>query len=767
MDFFAAQEQARKKTRLLALWFALAVLCIAALAHLFAMLVFHMGYSVELEFGFMSLIMMFFSFFIRLFFVLVILVATYMFFRFAAKTWQAEPSLVFMVGVAYLIMLILWIILIYVLSDLFTITKAGLADTVAHAGLLQLSETEMLEILFLNYFSLWDNPFVFCFSLLIGVGIVAASLYKIRQISRQGGALIAEQLGGCMIARDTSNLAEKQLLNVLDEMAIAAGIPAPVVFVLAAEPGLNAFAAGLSTQDSVIAVTQGLLNTMNRDELQGIIAHEISHIVNGDTRLNLKLIGILFGINGVSLSGRTMMKFSGGINWLALAAGSALCVIGSIGLCFGRMIQSAASREREYLADAAAVQFTRNPAGLISALNKLRASGSRIQHPQAIAASHLFFAASEKTSLFLAFLTTLFDIQFATHPPLEERIQRLGGEALPLSEIDLGMVEKNRAQVPAAKRRVSASKRRVALPAMFFAVAAGDGIAGDIAPKSVANAQTLLASLATLREEASTTAGATHIVCGIFCYFYFPSRHVLPFADLWDEDEQDSFEPPHFMSRLEEWIPPEILAAAWKVCRWLNTRRERGARWEDGACYSLVLLDIALPTLRGASEEERRQLLDWVKVFMFPDGYQVNPSQFALYSILQNTLLPPVMREAASGRFRKGQLDRDVARLLSLIAHAGHEDEEDVAVAYEAAMEVSPVDEQLPFRKDFSLKTLSPSFSRLALTEPLYRKKLLEACAVAVQHDGMITPVENELLRAFAQSLDCPAPLVALPSANP
>jgi hypothetical protein len=406
---------------------------------------------------------------------------------------------------------------------------------------------------------------------------------------------------------------------------------------------------------------------MNRDELQGIIAHETSHIVNGDSRLNTSLIGILFGICGTSLLGRNMMKM-GGTGTHAVIVGVVLCAIGSIGLFFGRLIQSAVSREREYLADAAAVQFTRNSAGLISALNKLRVSGSQIQNPQALAASHLFFGASEKPS-------RLWSTLFATHPPLEERIQRLGGEALPL-------------------------------------------------PEGVIHAQTLLATLPeTLRQAAQNGTGAKGIVCGLFISNMRP--HV--------------------------WLPPDVRSVAEELYLWLSTQPEQGAQ------YRLVWLDLALPALREASRREREKLLGWIED-LIPENERANPSECALYSILKNTLLSP----AEHNSLNREPLYRLVAKVLALIAYAGHEDVEMAKAAYQAAMAHSPARKEVPFpdREAWSLPAFSQTFLCLAQAAPLYRKKFLEACAVAAQHDGKITPVENELLRAFAQALDCPAPLV-------
>jgi len=549
-------------------------------------------------------------------------------------------------------------------------------------------------------FLLWDGKRFFLVFLLVGGGIAAASLFKIWQISHLGGTLVAEELGGSLITRETKDPAEKRLLNVIDEMSIAAGIPAPLAFVLTEETSLNAFAAGLSTRDSVIGVTYGLLKTMNRDELQGVIGHEVSHIVNGDSRLNIKLIGTLFGIYAITVIGRFMMRARGRNAAPAVLGGLLLCVTGAIGLFFGRLIQAAVSREREYLADASAVQFTRHPGGLASALNKLRDLGSQIEHPQAAAASHLFFGAS-CSSL------------FATHPPLDDRILRLGG-------------------------RLS-SRRKTFQPTDFAPHGAmpvshlNAGMAQGIPPASIAQAQTLLAALPeTLRQHAWHVTGATGIIGGLF------------FSDQ-----------PDVRLQQEKQLPPAALPAAQELYQWLSSQPEQGAH------YRIVWLDIALPTLREAPEAERRQLLILAAALIHADGH-VSPSEFALYSLMRGVLLPPSARRVKRSELRLDQLDQDIASLLALLAHAGHEEPEMAKAAYQAAFACSPARASVPFPSitALSLTAISQALAHLVLTTPPYRKKLLDACAVAIRHDGKVTPVETELLRAFAQSLDCPAPLM-------
>ena len=277
----------------------------------------------------------------------------------------------------------------------------------------------------------WWDPQVFgavVAGTLIIVGL--SSLFKWLSF-RTGGAAVAESVGGRRIEPGRATPEERQLLNVVEEMAIASGVPMPAVYVLDQETGINAFAAGLTTSDAVVAVTRGTLQKLNRDELQGVIGHEFSHILNGDMSLNVKLTALLFGILVIGLMGRGVLwsmrgmrvrssnnKNSGGVVVAILAVGLAMMIIGYIGYFFGRLIQAAVSRQREFLADASAVQFTRNPRGITGALGKIGgfALGSRVNTNKATGIGHFFFAQGFKSN---------FGGAWATHPPLEQRIRAI------------------------------------------------------------------------------------------------------------------------------------------------------------------------------------------------------------------------------------------------------------------------------------------------------------------------------------------------------
>ena len=265
-------------------------------------------------------------------------------------------------------------------------------------------------------FALWD-PELFLNVVLGTLGVViVGSVYKTAALAK-GGSAVAESLGGRLVNPNTTHTDERKLRNVIEEMAIASGVPVPKIYVLDDEKGINAFAAGHTPGDAAIGVTLGCMTLLNRDELQGVIGHEFSHILNGDMRLNLRLMGIIFGILCLAVIGRVLIYSRGGRDRNPLMfLGLALIVIGAIGVFFGRLIQAALSRQREFLADASSVQFTRNPAGLSSALQKIGGAGSTIESAHAGEASHMFFENGMGKPLLGA---------MATHPPLDERIRAI------------------------------------------------------------------------------------------------------------------------------------------------------------------------------------------------------------------------------------------------------------------------------------------------------------------------------------------------------
>ncbi|MGI9517486.1 MAG: M48 family metalloprotease, partial [Pirellulaceae bacterium] len=272
----------------------------------------------------------------------------------------------------------------------------------------------------------WFDPLILAGVCVVVLSIVGCgSLYKISSL-RGGGESIAAMLGGRYLPPNSGDPAERRILNIVEEMALAAGTPVPPVYILDDEHGINAFAAGYTVDDAVIGINRGTLEQLSRDELQGVVAHEFSHVLNGDMRMSIRMIGILHGIQvlaliglyvlrGSALSGRRSSDKGGGGYIILIAIG--VIVIGWAGLFFARLIKAAVSRQREYLADASAVQFTRNPEGIAGALKMIGANvdGSVMHHPQAEEMSHMYFGSMFRGGFSL----------FATHPPLDKRIGKL------------------------------------------------------------------------------------------------------------------------------------------------------------------------------------------------------------------------------------------------------------------------------------------------------------------------------------------------------
>lgn len=373
----------------------------------------------------------------------------------------------------------------------------------------------------------WWNAGVFLLvAVFTSLVVLGASTVRTMQLKSGGGAAVAEGLGGREITQGSHDPDERKMLNVVEEMAIAASCPRPRIFVMDGEEGINAFAAGWTPDTAVIGVTRGAIANLSRDELQGVVAHEFSHIVHGDMRINIRLMGLVFGLLALVFIGRVLLE----IGWwsrpsrddkkgdprAALALiGLVLLVMGWLGALFGQVMQAAISRQREFLADASAVQYTRNPQGLANALKRIGAVGCEVSGARAKEASHMFFG-GVGSSL------------FATHPPLEERIRRLDpawdGSAAPPRQAPsrseragAGMRDAPRqAPLGAAGGRTPATLREWAAACIAGGplAAGGEGVPLDVCADEAAFALSILARCAGRSEEKvreSFAAGAARL----------------------------------------------------------------------------------------------------------------------------------------------------------------------------------------------------------------------------------------------------------------
>ncbi|MEY2495159.1 MAG: hypothetical protein QOJ45_1651 [Verrucomicrobiota bacterium] len=593
----------------------------------------------------------------------------------------------------------------------------------------------------------WLQPELFFGTALGTLAVISlGSVFKTMALAR-GGRAVAELLDGRLVNPNSTDIHERKLLNVVEEMAIASGVPVPQVYVMDNESGINAFAAGHSTSDAAISVTRGCMMMLTRDELQGVIAHEYSHLLNGDMRLNLRLMGLIFGILCLTVIGRILVQTRGKKNPLPLL-GLALIIIGWIGVLFGRLIQAAVSRQREFLADAAAVQFTRNPGGLAGALKKIGGlgEGSHLQAPRAEEASHLFFANGLKSSFF----------GFATHPPLEERIRALD----PTFD----------GKFPETVAAVDDSTAPPPLP----------GVSALSQPPSPPRPPVRPPPLP-IAQPPPPPSGAR--------------PPPLPTAALLADIGQPTTEHLRYAADLHQSLPPSLQAAAHDplgasalVCAFLlgDEAAVRQKQLEElGRGTSEAMLQETLriwPEIQGLPSQVRIPLVDMA----LPALRRLSPQQFEQFRATVNTLAASdsetdlfeymlqkiVMRHLETRFFPKGRsvtqfydlrpLARDCGVLLSATAYAGQDDPARARAAFASGAEsLGRIARcEIPWLPpdECDLSHLDAALQRFSQAVPQIQKNVLNACAQTVAADGVIQPREAELLRAVADALDCPVP---------
>ncbi len=590
-------------------------------------------------------------------------------------------------------------------------------------------------------YDLW-KPDIFTYTA-IGtlVTVFLASSFKTMQLSG-GGSVVARELGGRELDANTTDFHERRLLNVVEEMAIAAGVPVPAVYVMEGEDSINAFAAGKTTSDAVIGVTRGCMTLLSRDELQGVIAHEFSHILNGDMRLNIRLMGMLFGILFLALMGEMIVRSafrgsyysnrrdSGGGVFIVIIAGIGLLVIGYVGSFFANLIKASVSRQREFLADASAVQFTRNPDGIAGALRKIGSlsAGSRMQHPMAKDASHLFFGSAFSSQL------------FATHPPLSVRIKRL----LPHWDGDFGRAphEISSKEEPASKRK----KRRGALPGMFL----------DSEDRE----------LRMTEEEAVESMKRVH-----------PEQLELG-------QELHANLPPHLIKACRSRSKSQAMIFALLLAQDESLRRtelkrlaeatDEGTRELVGKYYAelnsihsavkLGLVDLAIPTLRHLTPGEYGRFRESMWELIESDR-QVDLFEFALSRIIARHL-DEYFHQGTPERIRFRDFHRladETGILLSTLAAMSHRgDDQGVHDAFRKAShhlkEATGIDVPHKPANECGLDRIETSLQKFSAATPIVKKQLLEACSKSILSDGTVTSREAELVRAIADTIGCPIP---------
>jgi len=589
---------------------------------------------------------------------------------------------------------------------------------------------------------LWEPSLFAGSSLTVLVIVGLASWTKWSQFSKGGGE-VARMVGGRQVLPGSANNQERVLLNVVEEMAIASGVNVPAVYVLDEEEGINAFAAGLTTSDAVVAVTRGTLQRLNRDELQGVVAHEFSHILNGDMRLNVRLSAVLFGILVLGLIGRGVLRVLGrgrvragrgkkgnGVA-VIVAIGVALMIIGYVGYFFGRLIQAAVSRQREFLADASAVQFTRNPLGIAGALRKIGASseGSRLESDKASQIGHFFFAQS-----FNSWVGSLF----ATHPPLPDRIRAID------SSWDGNFDARSALKpTPTAAEKAETEEEPLAeiLPPVLVAAASvrfsPDSVlarAGTVTDEHFRGAQALLAQVPeTLRSAARGEGKAQALVLAVLCAGA-PGSATSALELI--------------RNKLGSQLADEAAALAVPVSQCPPSVR-------------LPLIQLAAPVLRELDATASEALLGLIEEISRLDGV-VSPLEVAVSKILIRSLRL-AKRPAPVIQFHSFNAVRnEIVMVLSTLAHTSDTRTESARNALDAGLaQLRSLEGGLNLvpAAQCSLQAFSAALGKLELSSLPIRKRVLVAAATLIGADGQVTLAEAELYRAIAAALDCPMPV--------
>ena len=595
--------------------------------------------------------------------------------------------------------------------------------------------------------------------------ICLAGLFRKSQLSG-GGSSIASMMGGRLVNMATTDPDEQKLMNVVEEMAIASSVPMPEVYVMDGEKGINAFAAGSTVDDAVIGVTDGCMRRLQRDELQGVIAHEFSHILNQDMRLNFHLVAVVFGLLVLALLGRLMMeigfnssgrrssKEGGGAGVLIGISGAAIMASGYLGVFMGNLIKSAVSRQREYLADSSAVQFTRNPEGLSGALKKIGAlsSASRLVSPHADEASHMFFGNGMRKSWFSI---------TSTHPPLLERILLLE----PSFDGDYSEVKFDERQSPTAKPRASKQQPLPGItipgvgdalgqalpPVVMGLAAAGQAqvevasagtIADSIGNPTLEHVDFAAALLKSLPEAVREAARDTHDAC------------ALIFALLLDK--RDEAVRQKQLGQVKDLFGDQMAKATLKLSGDVAKLDPRA---------KLPVADLAIGALRCMAREQFDYFTHLLETLAAADE-QIDLFEFSLSKLVIRHLEPNFLKERKKPAqvYSLKRFGHECSVLISSLACTAGSDAETMQTAYQAGaahLAAATKLNQLP-AAECDLQELDQSLVALEGVGPNLKRQLIEAAAATVSADGYLQIQEAELLRAISDSLNCPMPPLAI-----
>ncbi|MBN8887337.1 MAG: M48 family metallopeptidase [Rudaea sp.] len=586
-------------------------------------------------------------------------------------------------------------------------------------------------------------------TLIVLAVIGGAMLYKISTL-RAGGGVVARQLGATLIDPHdpviAANFAYKRLRNVVEEIAIASGVPVPEIYVLEDEPGINAFASGYTPSDAAVTVTRGCLDKLTRDELQGVIAHEFSHVLNGDMRLNIRLMGVLFGILVIGIVGSKMLQWSGrsrDSNWQVFI-GIGLLVIGSIGLFFGRLIKAGVSRQREYLADASAVQFTRQSQGIAGALKKIAglAEGSKLQTPEKEEAAHMFFGDGIGYSAL-----------FATHPPLHKRILAIDPRfdpreleeiakawSTPVEAVD---AEGSDVSISGLAPAGSARSRDESAPPADALPQAGAAIA--LTPKKV------VTQVAHPGSDDYRTANAIHTTIDDALRAFAYSAERAPQVVLALALDAGAEVRAKQLALVEKYFGAETRAGIEEIAADIANLHPM---------QRLPLAQLAFPALRRRTRGELQTFLIVLRQLTQADG-RVQLEEYCLAKLVSlqviEALDPSKTNPVGTGKLT--ECVAEISSVVAIVARYGSDDAAEAMRAFKLGMHEVLPDARTDYAppEDF-VRILDLALPKLDRLMPVGKELLVRGLTRAIGADGMVSVAEAELLRTVCAALHCPLP---------
>ena len=620
-----------------------------------------------------------------------------------------------------------WLVILFIIAVLIIVVVIDFAILLAFGFL----NTEEQQFVF-GPQALTANIPVLLGGAAVTIAVIAiASLFKTASL-RSGGGKVARDLGGVLVEADANDPLRRRLYNVVEEIALASGTPVPEIYVLEQESGINAFAAGFSPADAAVAVTRGALEKLSRGELQGVIAHEFSHIFNGDMRLNIRLMGALFGILVLSLIGRRVLHGSYYVGRSKNSNGGAIVLVavavmlvGYIGLFFGRWIKSAVSRQREYLADASAVQFTRDPDGIAGALKKIAIySDASYLNVETEEVSHMLFGNGEKMSM------------FSTHPPLNKRIQRIDRSFKPDDLVDLAKKIQRQGQVEAEEAARQQKKTESSGGGMFDAGNLIDQI-GHPDFSRILMAATLAASIpAEISRAAHSNQWATEVL--FYC--------------LLDRDDDIREQQLLFVAQNMGNDSEARVRGLWSAEPEL-AREQR-----------LPLLEISIPELKRRPPDHVSKVLTTVRALNEADG-QTDVFEYLMAKIIAQHLWESVnpQRVRLSGKKSLPQVIEKARGVVTVLAKHGNEGAEAVESAYQAGNILlgADVGGAMPVIEDWS-EFLDDALPALDQLKPADKEKLVKALIATVMADEKVAVSEMELLRVVCSVIHVPLPMITV-----